>query len=147
AEILDQPSQVVLIVVSERDKTKRLKDAARRLVHRIQHFRHPVHHAGLRLKRNLNKVAFGNRIRQLQEPTGGGYNLEFAFGTVAVVEPDQGWCGLEFDTSGTMRRITLGKVCHGSSNMALCPNRREITEAHCTNSSCLRVIASEFYPF
>lgn len=73
-----------MVVILQRDEAERLQDAVGHLPQRSQDFGHAMHRAGLRLKRDFDKVALSQRVGQRQQSTGHGNGLEFRFGAPAV---------------------------------------------------------------
>jgi len=73
-----------MIVVLERDKAEGLKDASCAAPQRIQHFSHTVDLARVSLKSHLDEIALRDWGRQLQQSSGGGDDLQPAFGFVTV---------------------------------------------------------------
>ena len=86
--MIERTAQAAMIVVFERDEPERLQNSIRHLARRAQNFSHAMHRAGLGLKRDLNKVALPQRLRQPQQASGGGDGLKFSFGAAAVFQPD-----------------------------------------------------------
>ncbi len=83
-----------MVVVAERDKAKRLKHASRRLSQGVEHLCHSMHVAGLRLNGHFDKIAFGERPLELQEPASQRKRLDFGSGPLAVAQFNQRGCGL-----------------------------------------------------
>ena len=79
-----------MIVIVERDESKRLQDSVGRDPPGVQHFRHAMHGAGLGLEGNLNEVPFAEWAGQIQETSGDGNGLKFGFGALAVFQFHQG---------------------------------------------------------
>ena len=103
---------MLVSLILERNKPERLKDAARTCTQRIQHFGHAIHVARMGLKFDFDEVAFRDRYRQLQQPSGCGNDLQAALGTDSVAQLNQSGRGLKFYTDSTVSGIALGIVCH-----------------------------------
>lgn len=116
-----------MVVIAERNETKRLEHAARRAAYRAEHFRHSVHVAGVRLKSQFNKVAVGQGARQVQQAAGDRNHLQLALRSHAVSELDDGWRGCELNASSAMECIDLGIVGHAATTIASAEACDEIT--------------------
>ncbi len=87
-------AQATMVIVLKRDEAEWLEYTIIHLPHRAEDFGHTVHGPRLRLKCNLYEVAFSQRVRKVQQASGGGYGLEFRFGTAAVFQPDRSQDGI-----------------------------------------------------
>ena len=82
--MIERRPQSMVVVVLERDEAEGLQNALLGLVRRAEDFRHAVHRAGLRLKRNFHKIALGQRLFQTQQAARGRNGLEFSSSAPAI---------------------------------------------------------------
>ena len=83
-----------MVVILNCHEAERLQHALGRLAHRAENFGHAVYRTSLGLKRNFDKVALRQRLRQAQQATSGRDGLEFSFGAAAVFETDRSQDGI-----------------------------------------------------
>ncbi len=86
--VVKRRAKAAMVVILKRDEAERLEYAIIHLPHWAEYFGHTVHWPRLRLKCNFYEVAFSQRVRKVQQASGGGYGLEFRLGTAAVFQPD-----------------------------------------------------------
>jgi hypothetical protein len=136
-----------VVVVTHGYETKRLKYASRRFSQRVEHLCHALDVSGLGLNGNFDEIAFGECSLKLQQPPSQRKRLDFASGSLAVAQFNQGGGGLKLNASSTVGGVGLGIVRHAGFTMA--PDRAagEITEAQCPNSCVFRASSRDFYPF
>ena len=82
--MIDRGTQTPMIVILERDETKRLQHASICLSHGSEDFSHAVHRARLRLKREFDERTGSQSMRQLQQSASHGNGLEFGFCAPAI---------------------------------------------------------------
>ena len=82
--MIERRAQAAMVVVLNGHEAEWLQHAFGCLPHRIEDFGHSVHRARLRLKRNLDEVAIGQRVSQVEQSACRGDGLEFSFGAPAV---------------------------------------------------------------
>ena len=81
-----------MIIVTHGDEAERLQHSVGG-AGRIQHLRHPMHRAALRLECDFDEVTLAKGFCDAQKTSGDGNGLQFAFGTLAVFHHDQGCDG------------------------------------------------------
>lgn len=64
---LDQLMELLMVIVVKRDEAEWLEHHVGSSTHRFEHFGHALYVTGLRLECNLNEVALGERLGDLQE--------------------------------------------------------------------------------
>jgi len=102
-----------MVVILDRDKTKRLQNAVESLAHRSKHLGHAVHRPSLRLKRQFDERSAPQRTLQMQEPAGHGNGLEVSFCAPAVFQTNRSQATVaKLDPGGAPRRVRLGEVGH-----------------------------------
>lgn len=116
-----------MVFIPERNKSKWLQNVPLGRSYRIQHLGHAADVSGLRLKRDLDKVAFTKRLGQVQHSARGRDARQSGFGLVAIAQFYQGLRGCKLNSRSTVKGIDLGIVCHATTNMALDPYSDEIT--------------------
>jgi len=78
-----------MVVILDRDESKRLQNAVIDAPHWAQDFRHPMDRPCLRLEGDFHKVTFPQRLRQAEQSTSSRNGLEFSFGAAAIFEADR----------------------------------------------------------
>src|SRR5271165_2251157 len=109
------PAELVVVLVTESHEAEGLEDAAPAFAHRVQHFRHAPHVAGLGLKGDLNEVTLRELPGQLQQASGDRNHLDIALGFLAVAELYQRRGSCQLNSRSTMGGVSLGIVCHGQT--------------------------------
>jgi len=89
ARCADGKTQSAVIVVVQGDKTEGLETALIRDSPGVQHLCHAMHRTGLRMKCDLDEVAFLEGATQLQKTAGDGDSLQLG-AALAVLILDQG---------------------------------------------------------
>lgn len=82
-------AQRAMIVISKSDEAERLQYPIASHAHGIQHLRHALHRAGLRLKSNFNKVTLAQGFGKAQQAARYRDRLKLTFCAVAVFKGNQ----------------------------------------------------------
>lgn len=75
-----------MIIIIERHEAEWLKHAALNRAYRIEHFGHALHVARTSLECNLDEVAAGNGLRQLQQAAGIRNHLDTSLSANAAAQ-------------------------------------------------------------
>ena len=82
--VIQRCAQAVMVFILNRYETERLENAIHGFGCGIEDLGHGMDRPGLRLKRNLDKIALPQRLGQTQQAAGRGNGLKFSFGTAAI---------------------------------------------------------------
>ncbi len=80
-------------LIFERHETERLENASLPFSHWVKHFGHPVHTAGLGMKRDLDEIARRESARELQQSAVDRHDVDVPLGPLAVAKLNDDWCG------------------------------------------------------
>lgn len=82
-----------MVIVIERNEPEGLRNHVWTATHRLQHFSHSLHVAGLGFESDLNEVAFRECFWHLQQTAGHRYRLQLGLGAPAVAQRQLGLGG------------------------------------------------------
>ena len=74
---IERHPQFAVIIVAKSNKAERLQARALKLARGIQHFGHAMDGAGSGVERDLDEIAGGKLMLQLQQSAGDGKGLKF----------------------------------------------------------------------
>src|SRR5215469_12454089 len=83
---LDHTVQNLMSLIIQRHEAEWLQNAALNRAYRIEHFGHPLHVAGIGLECNLDEIAAGKGLGQLQQTAGRRHRLETGLGADAIAQ-------------------------------------------------------------
>lgn len=112
--LFDDAVQHLVVIIIQRDKPERLKNAAWRRADRIEHFGHALYVAGMRLEGHFDEIASAQSLRQLQQATRRGNDLQTGLSAKTVPKLNDGRCGCQLNASSTMQGVDLGIMCHAA---------------------------------
>jgi len=109
-----------VVVIVEGNEPERLHNVVCRSPPRMQHFRHAMHRSRLGVEGNLDKTAFFQSPRHVQQSARHRDSLNSCLGTFPIFQFHQGRDGIsKLDAGCATRRVRLGEVSHSRNEYAM----------------------------